>query len=88
MVNRWGLNVRRGMYARVSLARGGHETGRVSKFERISGYGWRLILESVACRLHADTAGKTSKTTVTGNACPSCNGARSSARKPNMPPGV
>lgn len=46
MVNRWGLNVRRGMYVRVSLARGGHETGRVSRFERIRGYGWRLILES------------------------------------------
>ncbi|TXH52302.1 MAG: hypothetical protein E6Q97_16500 [Desulfurellales bacterium] len=46
MLNRWGLNVRRGMYVRISLARGGHEIGRVSKFERISGYGWRLILAS------------------------------------------
>lgn len=46
MLNRWGLNVRRGLPVRVSLARGGKECGIVRGFERISGYGWRVILES------------------------------------------
>lgn len=46
MLNRWSLNISRGMPVRVTLARGGHECGIVRGFERISGYGWRLILES------------------------------------------
>lgn len=46
MRNRWGLNVTRGLWVRVALPRGGHETGRINRFERISGYGWRIILDS------------------------------------------
>lgn len=46
MINRWGLDIRKGLHVRVTLPRGGHETGRVRKIARMNAYGWRIILES------------------------------------------
>ena len=46
MRNRWGIELKRGLQVTCNHPRGGKESGVIKGFERISGYGWRVILDS------------------------------------------
>lgn len=46
MRNRWGIELKRGLFVTCNHPRGGKESGVIKGFERISGYGWRVILDS------------------------------------------
>lgn len=49
MVNRFGMEIRRGDLVSFYTSRGEIRTGFVLKFFRISGYGWRIETGSASC---------------------------------------